>query len=642
MALLKKFQEELDSSSRSVVISFEDYLDLCKADPTVYAAPTERMLKAIGDPELFDTRKDARLSRIFSNKIIKRYPTFSDFYGMEEPIERIVSFFKRASLGLEESKQVLYLLGPVGGGKSSIAQRLRELIENIPVYVIDGSPLFESPLSVFNPVTKYVSLLEDEYKIPLLAVRTIPSPWLVYKLSEVGFDLSKLKVRKIYPSQLKQECVSRIEPGDENNQDISSLVGKLDIRMIQKYPQNHPLAYSYSGGLNRGNNGLVEFVEMFKTPIKMLNPLLTATQERHYTGTEAIGSMPFDGIILAHSNESEWDQFKNNKTNEAFLDRVYVIKVPYCLRVDEEIEIYEKILRNSKINAAPIAPGTLELLAQFCIMSRLVVPQNTPLYSKMRVYNGENIKNDDARAKPLQELRDDAGVNEGMNGLSTRFAFKALSASFDMDPEETASNPIHLMYLLKTIVPQEQFPEELEDALLETLEGVLQEKYIEFLEKDIRVSFLESFGDLCQNVFENYFYYADAWVQDKDFRDPDTGVMYDRDALGKELDKIEKPADIANPKDFRNDITSFIIRYQAQHGGKVPRWDAYEKMRVVVEKKVLASTDEILPVISFAPKRDAAEEQKHKQFVELMAKRGYTARQTKLLCEWYMRVRKTG
>ena len=640
MELLKRFHQELDSSSKSEVMSFTEYLAFCKVDPSAYAAPAERMIKAIGEPELFDTKGDARLSRIFSNKVIKRYKTFKDFYGLEETIEKIVSFFKRAALGLEESKQVLYLLGPVGGGKSSLAQRLRELMENEPIYIIEGSPLFESPLNVFHG--KYVEQLEKEYGIPKTAVRTIPSPWLVKRLEEKGFSLESLKVRKLYPSQLKQECIARVEPGDENNQDISSLVGKLDIRMIQKFPQNHPFAYSFSGGLNRGNNGLVEFVEMFKTPIKMLNPLLTATQERHYTGTEAIGSMPFDGIILAHSNESEWEQFKNNKTNEAFLDRVYVIKVPYCLRVNEEMEIYKKIIRNSKIAAAPIAPGTLELLSQFCIMSRLIEPQNTTLYSKMRVYNGENIKNDDPRAKPLQELRDNAGVTEGMEGLSTRFAFKALSAAFDQDPEETAANPIHLIYILKTIIPQEQFPEQKEEGLLETLEGVLQEKYMEFLEKDIRASFLESFGDLCQNVFETYFYYADAWVQDKDYRDVDTGTMYDRDMLNKELEKIEKPADINNAKDFRNDITSFVIRYQASHSGKLPHWDSYEKMRLVIEKKVLASTDEILPVISFAPKRSDDEQQKHKRFVELMTKRGYTERQTRLLCEWFMRVRKAG
>jgi serine protein kinase len=640
MSLLKSYSSA-HQSQQTETLSFEQYLDRCKEDPSTYASPAERMVKAIGKPELIDTKDNPRMSRIFSNRVIKVYPAFKDFYGMEEAVERIVSFFNRAALGMEESKQILYLLGPVGGGKSSLAQRLRELMEKEAIYYIEGSPVLDSPLSVFHAKPEQLAELEAEYGVAKGGVRTIPSPWLLKRLDEVGNDLSKLKIIRAFPSQLKQLGISRVEPGDENNQDISSMVGKLDIRKIEKLSQNDPDAYSFSGGLCRGNQGLVEMVEMFKTPIKMLNPLLVATQERTYTGTEAIGSIPFDGIILAHSNESEWKVFRNNKTNEAFIDRVCVIKVPYCLRVDEEVAIYKKIIGGSKLATAPIAPGTLELLAQFCVMSRMDQTHNSTMYAKMRVYNGENLKNEDIKAKPLQEYKDAAGVNEGMEGLSTRFAFKALSATFDSDPEELAANPIHLMYILKQIIPQEQFPEEKEVNLLDSLDGVLTARHLEFFERDMTTAFLDSFGDLCQNMFESYFYYADAWVQDKDFRDTNTGTMLNREDLANELDRIEKAANIANPKDFRNDITSYVVRYQAQNNGKLPAWDAYQKMRTVIEKRVISSTDELLPVITFSAKRTAEDQRKHKDFLEKMKERGYTERQTRLLCEWFMRVRKT-
>src|SRR3712207_5660695 len=172
----------------------------------------------------------------------------------------------------------------------------------------------------------------------------------------------------------------------ENNQDISSLVGKVDIRKLETLSQNDPDAYSYSGGLNRANQGLLEFVEMFKAPIKMLHPLLTATQEGNYIGTENIGAIPFSGIIMAHSNEAEWQTFKNNKNNEAFIDRIFVIKVPYCLRVTEEQKIYEKLIRGSELAEAPCAPATLEMLARFSVLSRLRPHENSNFYSKMRVY----------------------------------------------------------------------------------------------------------------------------------------------------------------------------------------------------------------------------------------------------------------
>lgn len=641
MGILDKITEELALNNTPDTMTLEEYLQICKEDPSVYSSPAQRMLKAIGEPEIIDTKEDPRLARIFSNKIIRVYPAFKEFYGMEDTIENIVSYFKHAAQGLEESKQILYLLGPVGGGKSSLAEKLKELMEKIPVYVLDESPVFENPLSLFNPTDRYKEVL-DEFGIPESAVRTIPSPWAIERLTkDFKGQIKKFKVKKIYPSRLRQECIARIEPGDENNQDVSSLVGELDIRKLQDYPQNHPYAYTFSGGLNRGNNGMVEMVEMFKTPIKMLHPLLTATQDKHYAGTKAIGSIPFDGIIMAHSNESEWQQFKNNKTNEAFLDRVYLVKVPYCTRVNQEVDIYKKLLDKSELSAAPCAPGTLELLAQFCVMSRLIEPENSALFSKMRVYNGENIKNDDPRAKPLQEYKDDAGVNEGMDGISTRMAFKVLSKTFNYDSEEIAANPIHLISILKDTIISEEFSIDQETFLLDILDGILTERYFEFLEKDIRSSFLDSFSELCQNTFETYFYYADAWVQDSDFRDPNTGVMFNRDMLNQELEKIEKAAGIANPKDFRSDITNFVIRYKGNNNGALPRWNKFEKMRQVIEKKVLATTDEILPVISFSPKRSDEEQKKHDQFVSKMNERGYTARQTRILVDWFMRLRRS-
>ena len=194
------------------------------------------------------------------------------------------------------------------------------------------------------------------------------------------------------------------------------LVGKVDIRKLEHFSQHDPDAYSYSGGLNRTTQGLLEFVEMFKAPIKVLHPLLTATQEGNYAGTENIGALPFQGIVLAHSNESEWEQFKNNKNNEAFLDRICVVKVPYCLRVTEEAMIYAKLLESSELAEAPCAPEVLEILARFCILSRLKEHQNSPLYSKMRVYNGESLKDTDPKAKSIQEYREAAGVSEGMSG----------------------------------------------------------------------------------------------------------------------------------------------------------------------------------------------------------------------------------
>jgi serine protein kinase len=625
---------------REEELSLEDYLAECKRNPLAYATAAERMLKAIGEPQMVDTRNDPRLSRIFANKVIKIYPAFAEFYGMEDSIEQVVSYFRHAAQGLEEKKQILYLLGPVGGGKSSIAERLKSLAEQVPFYAIKGSPVNESPLGLFDP-GEDGPILEKEYGIPSRYLNRILSPWAVKRLEEFGGDIRKFRVVKRYPSILRQIAIAKTEPGDENNQDISSLVGKVDIRKLETYAQDDPDAYSYSGGLCLANQGLLEFVEMFKAPIKVLHPLLTATQEGNFKGTEGFGAIPFDGVILAHSNESEWKAFRNNKNNEAFLDRIYIVKVPYCLRVSEEVRIYEKLIRHSSLAEATCAPGTLKMMAQFSVLTRLKEPENSSIFSKMLVYDGDNLKDTDPRAKSIQEYRDYAGVDEGMSGISTRFAFKILSKVFNFDSQEVAANPVHLMYVLEQQIEREQFPPELEQKYVSFIKEQLAPRYAEFIGKEIQTAYLESYSEYGQNIFDRYVTYADYWIQDHEYRDTDTGEVFDRASLNAELEKIEKPAGIANPKDFRNEIVNFVLRSRAHNSGRNPAWSSYEKLREVIEKKMFSNTEDLLPVISFNAKASADEKEKHQNFVARMVAKGYTEKQVRLLAEWYLRVHKS-
>ena len=639
MTIFSHFQNRYETT-RQEEYSLQEYLDLCKQDRSAYATAAERLLMAIGEPELVDTTSNSRLSRIFSNKVIRRYPAFADFHGMEECIDQIVSYFRHAAQGLEEKKQILYLLGPVGGGKSSLAEKLKQLMEKVPFYAIKGSPVFESPLGLFN-AAEDGTILEEDFGIPQRYLSSIMSPWAAKRLIEFGGDISQFRVVKLYPSILNQIAIAKTEPGDENNQDISALVGKVDIRKLEEYPQNDADAYSYSGALCRANQGLMEFVEMFKAPIKVLHPLLTATQEGNYNSTEGLGSIPFMGILLAHSNESEWHSFRNNKNNEAFIDRIYIVKVPYCLRVSDEIKIYEKLLTNSSLANAHCAPDTLKMLAQFSVLSRLKEPENSNVYSKMRVYDGENLKDTDPKAKSLQEYRDSAGVDEGMNGLSTRFAFKILSKVFNFDPHEIAANPVHLLYVLEQQIEQEQFPAEVRERYLRFLKEYLAPRYIEFIGKEIQTAYLESYSEYGQNIFDRYVLYADFWIQDQEYRDPETGEILNRMALNEELEKIEKPAGISNPKDFRNEIVNFVLRARSNNNGKNPTWLSYEKLRVVIEKKMFSNTEDLLPVISFNAKASKEDQQKHNDFITRMVERGYTEKQVRLLSEWYLRVRKS-
>jgi len=638
------FSEIYDREKRQDM-TLQDYLEGCRDDPSMYATAAERMVTAIGEPQLVDTSADPRLGRIFMNRTIKIYPTMDGFYGMEDTIQRVVSYFQHAAQGLEERKQVLYLLGPVGGGKSSLAERLKLLMETQPIYVLRAgdeiSPIFESPLGLFNP-DRMGAVLESKYGIETRRLTGLCSPWAMKRLDKFGGDISEFTVVRLFPSRLRQIGIAKTEPGDDNNQDISTLVGKIDIRKLEHFSQHDPDAYSYSGGLNRTTQGLLEFVEMFKAPIKVLHPLLTATQESNYAGTENIGVLPYQGLILAHSNESEWEHFKNNKNNEAFLDRICVVKVPYCLRVTDEAKIYAKLLETSNLGDASCAPEVLNILSRFSILSRLHVPENSSLYSKMRIYDAENLKDTDPKAKSIQEYRDLAGVTEGMSGISTRFAFKVLSETLNYDTDEIAADPVHLMYVLEQAIKREQFPKEIEDKYLDYIKSEIAPRYADFIGREIQKAYIESYSEYGQNLFDRYIAYADAWIEEQDFKDPDTGQVFDRQILDAELSKIEKPAGIANPKDFRNEVVKFALRARANNAGKNPAWNSYEKIREVIEKRMFGQVEDLLPIISFGTKKDSKTDLQHEEFLDRMKARGYTERQVRRLVEWYMRVEKAG
>jgi serine protein kinase len=244
MGILEQYQLRYEAHKEEE-LSINEFLEICKTDSSAYANAAERLLLAIGEPEMVDTSKDSTLSRIFSNRFIARYPAFEGFYGMEEAIEQIVSYLRHAAQCLEEKKQILYLLGPVGDGKSSLAEKLKELMQLQPIYILKGSPVNNYPLCLFD-ASEDGGILRKEYGIPPRYLKVVMSPWARKRLHEFNGDIRPFTVLKLHPSIMDQIAVAKTEPGDENNQDISALVGKVDICRLEHFAQNDPDAYSYS------------------------------------------------------------------------------------------------------------------------------------------------------------------------------------------------------------------------------------------------------------------------------------------------------------------------------------------------------------------------------------------------------------
>jgi serine protein kinase len=635
-------------SAKPELMTMTDFLLACRDNPGHYATAAERLLKAIGEPRIVHTENDGRMSRVFQNRTIKVFDAFSDFYGIEDSVESVYNFLKSAAQGLEEQRQILYFLGPVGSAKSSLAEKLKDLMEKEPIYVLcvpkvkDGqsvpgsyvmSPIYESPLGLFPKGE--AAALEEAYGIPARYFTGFCSPWATKRLAEFDGDVTQFMVAKIYPSRIREIGIAKTEPGDDNNQDISSLVGKSDVRQLEEFAVDDPDAYSYSGALCKASQGLMEFVEMFKAPIKTLHPLLTATQERNFLGTESIGAMPFNGIIVAHSNEAEWDKFSKDKRNEAFLDRVKIIRVKYNLRLTEERLIYKKLLDGSALTDLPVAPHSLELLSRLVVTSRLTPSNKVKPRFKALIYDGDSVRDELPNASTLYELQEEAGANEGMTGISTRTAFKIISQAANTG-EEIAIDPIEIMEMARTELIHVLGPDGAKPHLTflkEESEGWLRTK----IHAEIREALLEDFNAYGQTVFERYIEMADVWLNPEvgGYKDPDTGTMVNKEALDKRLKEIETPAGIQNNKDFRSEINGYVLRYRAGHENRMPDWKEFQKMKKVIEATINKSTSDLLPIIKFGPKRSAEEEGKHQNFVERMMKRGYTKRQVQRIVTWH-------
>ncbi len=516
-----------------------------------------------------------------------------------------------------------------------------------PIYVLKAgdelSPVFESPLSLFDP-EPLGPMIEEKYGIPRRRLTGLMSPWCYKRPRSVRRrHLAVPRRQASSPRGCARSRSPRPSPATRTTRTSPRWSARSTSASSRTFAQNDPDAYSYSGGLNRANQGILEFVEMFKAPIKMLHPLLTATQEGNYIGTENIGAIPFTGVILAHSNEAEWQSFKANKNNEAFIDRICVIKVPYCLRVTEEQKIYEKLIQGSELATAPCAPATLETLARFSVMSRLRKHENSTLFAKMRVYDGESLK----------EIRSEGAQRSGISGCRRRRRrhgrrFDALclqGAGRDLQPRHhggrrrSGAPDVHAGAVRSAA---SSCPRKSRSATSSSSRPSWCRAMPSSSATRSRRPIWNPTRDYGQNLFDRYVDYADAWIEDQDFKDPDTGQLLDRELLNQELTKIEKPAGIANPKDFRNEVVKFSLRSRAQNGGKNPTWTSYEKIREVIEKRIFSQVEDLLPVISFGSKKDGETEKKHGEFVARMVERGYTERQVRRLVEWYMRVKQAG
>ncbi len=464
-----------------------EYLELVKSDPIMTKLAHARiydLIISLGLHPLADT-DDPRTKRLFKDEPIKVFNFFAEeFFGIERTIAQIVRYFHSASLKGEESRQVLYLMGPVGSGKSSLVERIQRGLEQVGmIYAIEGCPMNEEPLHL---VPRH--LRREFEKMLGVHIEGDLCPVCRYRLkSEFNNRYEEFPISARAFSKRNRVGVGVVPPVDPNNQDTSVLIGSEDISKLDQYSEGDPRVLELNGALNVGNRGIVEFIEVFKNETEYLHAMITATQEKVIPAPGRHGMVYVDTCIVAHSNEAEWQKFKADHTNEAILDRIVVVKVPYNLRLSEEVKIYQKIIKNSDFRAH-VAPHTLELASMYAILSRLEPTSKCDLMTKLRLYNGEEVV-EKGRTKKIdvQELKEDT-KREGMSGISTRFIMKALDNALSDNVTGNCINPINVREALISADDQRRAtcPTIRASSTLEFLQDTLHGKeYLDLLEKEI-------------------------------------------------------------------------------------------------------------------------------------------------------------
>lgn len=598
--------------------TFLDYLELVKAQPSLADLAHRRiydMIVAPGARDL-DLEAEPRAKRLFGDEPVKVYDFFKDeFFGMERTLEKIVRYFHSAAMGGEEARQVLYLMGPVGSGKSSLVERLKRGLEDLPpIHAIDGCPIQEQPLHL---IPRHLRHAFEE----MLGVRIEGDlcPACRWRLKEeFGGHYEKVPVRTVSFSRRARRGIGVVPPVDPNNQDTSVLIGSEDISKLDRYSEGDPRVLELNGAFNVGNRGMVEFIEVFKNETEYLHTMITATQEKFVPAPGRHGTIYVDTCIVAHSNEAEWQKFKADHTNEAILDRIVVVKVPYNLRLSEEVKIYQKFLKRSKFDAR-IAPHTLEIASMFAVLSRLEPTPKCDLVTKLKIYNGEEVL-EKGRPKKLtaHELKDDA-KREGLFGISTRFIMKALDSALTRNGGSI--HPINVREALIAMVKEADLADDTRKQHLEFLQDTLHKAYLELLEKDITKAFVYSFQGQAETLFQNYLDHAEAYVTKTKVKDPVT-----RDEMQPDeafLKSIEEQIAIIGPAadGFRQEVIAYL--WSASRRGESVSYSSYEPLKDAIEKKLMNSVRDISRIITKARTRDEQQRQKYDAMVENLIAQGY-------------------
>jgi len=597
----------------------EDYLNLLEETPSLYALAHKRLYETITARGMIPMSENSeRYNKLFNGETVKIYNYFKEeFFGMERSLQKAMRFLHSAAMKGEESRQVLLLLGPVGAGKSALVEHIKKALEQgPPIYILEKCPINEEPLHLIPR-----SLREEFETIYGINIEGDLCPVCRHRLiNEYDGDYTKFPITQTTVSIRGRRGVGVVPPMDPNTQDTSHLIGSEDISKLDLYPEDDPRVLSLNGAFNVGNRGIVEFVEVFKNEIEFLHTMITATQEKNVPSPGKQAMIYFDGVILAHCNEAEWNKFKSEHTNEAILDRIVRVNVPYTLEYEQEVKIYQKLINRSDFNYH-IAPHTLEVAAMFAVLSRLKASNKADPLTKMKLYNGEEIiEKGLVRKIDIKDLREEVD-DEGMTGISTRFVMKAIDNAL-ADSDKNMITPISIRDSLIKQVKEQVTNADDRTNLLSFLQKTLHDEYLSILEKEITKAFVSAYEEQAEALFNNYLDHAEAYVNNTKVKDKITSEEMAADE--KFLESIEEQIGIkgSGKNNFRADISAYMFAKLRRK--ETIDWRSYAPLREAIENKLVASVRDISRIVTKSKSRDTKQQKKYSAMVErLMEDYGY-------------------
>jgi serine protein kinase len=576
--------------------TFREYFELLTANPRIAALSHARiceMILAAGTEKIEGSRDE-----------LVRYNFFSgELFGIEEPISKIVEYFKSAAQRLEVRKRILLLMGPVGGGKSTIVAMLKRGLENWTrtesgaVYGIKGCPMHEEPLHVIP-----LELRPEIERLYGIYIEGELCPQCRYNLEHVYHGKHEdVQVQRIVFSEKDRVGIGTFAPSDPKSQDITELTGSIDLSTIGEIGvESDPRAYRFDGELNIANRGMMEFIEILKCDEKFLYSLLTLSQEQNIK-TGRFAMIYADEVIMSHTNENEYNAFVGNKKSEALQDRIIMIKVPYNLKVSQEERIYDKLLKQSEaLRNIHLAPNTLKVAAMFAVMTRLEEPKkaNTDILKKMKLYDGEDVEG--FKSKDVSELKGEA-VREGMDGISPRYVINRLSNALVRD-NITCINPIDAIRAIKDGFDQHTgiTPEEKERYL--NLLDLARSAYNTIAKTEVNRAFVYSFEEMAKSMLNAYLDNVEAYCNKEKIKDPITEEDLEPDE--RLMRSIEEQINISeNAKNtFRQEILIRISSYSRK--GKSFEYKSHERLKEAIEKKIFADLKDVVKITTSAKTPD--------------------------------------